>query len=1079
MKRGSISSITGLLLLMSLFTMNNVISVPARERTPQRIIPTRTVPADAESPGTFDLSIVRITVVRSDGRVDESGRPLVKPGVPFTVRFLVSNAGPGPSAPATAALSFRYGNESLFSSSMSIAGLASGARQTYDVAVTLAKPSAAVDPSGTSILMVVVSPEKQRGFTERTAGNNALRISCSLEAETGTAGTSNPPGETSTGRPVRVPAGRGEFRPVSEPSVKFQVKGLSLDSTEKWVEEITITSPETVTFRFVPQNVHAEKVRWELSLSPFDKAEAPIDSRWLNTPESGSVTQFAIDMSKYMPKSSGMKTARYYARIVFAIKGQQEKQGSSNPVTINCERLSDETQKFDIPDKDLTPPPAHRRWKADFNGDGKDDIIAFNRDNGDVYVSLSSGKGFQKKGDRWLEGFCHCTGIPAVGDFNGDGKTDCIKFVRGDKDSNINAGDVSVALSNGSSFAAPRKWIDSFCAEKENLWAGFRIPAVGDFNGDGKYDIAYFIKNTEYGNRQGDVYVALSTGSAFSAPVKWHDSLCLNDEIPLVGDFDGDGKDDIASFVMDTRHGDPSVGDVYVVLSTGSGFSEKVEKWHDLFCCEKYEVPLVGDFNMDGKDDIASVTTGAGGKGKVVVALSKGKQGRSFGASQKWHDYLCAFGELLAAGDFDGDSIDDIAIFSNNVLEGDKRGNVNVARSTGVEFLKKTKWHDWFCINCEIPAQFAALYPSRAFLKNGEVLIKNLACKITEDKNYDQCSLRVYADGILVHDLKKELKAGDTWTLNRKIPFYRNVKIELWDRDASPDKDDHLGTVLVDLSSAAGNKTGKMTHDHADYSLAYTLTNLADDDKKLKALAALMEFNYSKNSEKFSKINKYNNLIGEIKARIKNPTVMYQADQSLCGPVAILVALALKDPERYVHMCREMYEKGTFSTYGETIKPGSHLYTASVPQGMPHVDWMLAASMRDYENEILDFDEDDKVAGMTGPQAMTHWMKSILGCANPAYVSTYTSGEKSALKEAGDAINNGCVAAVMVDHCFLPNAKKASEVNHPTHWVLLLDVEAVGSTVKFDIFTWGKIMHVELGTDAFEDLFWGVVFGYY
>jgi len=946
------------------------------------------------------------------------------------------------------------------------------------MAVTLPKPSAASDPSRTSILMVAISPEKQRGFTERITGNNALRISCSLEAETGTAGTSKPPGETSVEGPARVPAGRGEPRPVTEPSIKFQVKGLSLDSTKKWVEEITITSPETVTFRFVPENVHTEKVRWELSLSPFDKAEAPIDSGWLNTPESGSMTQFAIDMSKYMPKSPGMKTARYYARIVFAAKGQQEKQGSSNLVTINCERLSDETQKFDIQDKDLTPPPAHRRWQADFNGDRKDDIIAFNRENGDVYVSLSSGKGFFKKGDRWLEGFCRCTGIPAVGDFNGDGKTDCIKFLRGDKDNDPEAGEVFVALSKGSFFASPKKWIDSFCAEKGNLWAGFRIPVVGDFNGDGKYDIAYFVKNTEYGNRQGDVYVALSTGNAFSAPVKWHDSLCLNEEIPLVGDFDGDGRDDIASFVLDKMHGDPSVGDVYVALSTGSSFSEKVEKWHDLFCYGKYEVPLVGDFNNDGKDDIASVSTGAGGNGKVMVAPSLGKQGRSFGASKKWHDYLCAFGEILATGDFDGDLIDDIAIFSHDVMEGDKRGNVNVVRSTGVEFLEKEKWHDCFCVNCQIPTQFAALHPSRAFLKNGEVLIKNLVCKITEDKSSDQCSLRVYADGILVHDFKKDLKAGDTWTLNRKIPFYRSVKVELWDRDASPDTDDHLGTVFLDLSSTPGNKTGKMTHDDADYSLAYSLTNLADDVKKLRALAALMDFNYSKNKEKFSKINKYNNLIGEIKARIKKPTVMYQADQSLCGPVAILVALAMKDPERYVQMAREMYEKGTFHAYGETIKPGSHLYTASVPAGMPHVDWMLAAGMRDYENEILDFDEDDKVAGMTGPQAMTHWMKSILGCSNPAYISTYTSGEKSALKEAGDAINDGCLAAVMVDHCFLPNAK-ASKVNHPTHWVLLLNVEATGSIVKFDIFTWGKIIHVELGTDAFEDLFWGVVFGYY
>jgi hypothetical protein len=55
---------------------------------------------------------------------------------------------------------------------------------------------------------------------------------------------------------------------------------------------------------------------------------------------------------------------------------------------------------------------------------------------------------------------------------------------------------------------------------------------VGDFDGDGRADIATFVHETTSGAERGDVYVARSTGSAFGAGQRWHDSFCLGDEVP-------------------------------------------------------------------------------------------------------------------------------------------------------------------------------------------------------------------------------------------------------------------------------------------------------------------------------------------------------------------------------------------------------------------------------------------------------------------------------------------------------------------------------------------------------------------
>jgi hypothetical protein len=277
---------------------------------------------------------------------------------------------------------------------------------------------------------------------------------------------------------------------------------------------------------------------------------------------------------------------------------------------------------------------------GDFNGDGRRDLVAFTRGiSGDVYVATATAVDFSGTGVKWHDFFAINEEIPLIGDFNGDGLDDIAAFTRG------TAGDVYVALSTGSSFSGKGvKWHDFFAINDE-------IPLAGDFNGDGLDDIAAFTRGTA-----GDVYVALSTGSSFSGKgVKWHDFFAINDEIPISGDFNGDGLDDIAAFTRGTA------GDVYVALSTGSSFSGTGVKWHDFFAINE-ETPLAGDINGDGRDDIVTFTKGT--EGKVFAALSTGA---SFsGKGVMWTDGFCLDKDVCQLSDVTGNGRADAIAFKRN-----------------------------------------------------------------------------------------------------------------------------------------------------------------------------------------------------------------------------------------------------------------------------------------------------------------------------------------------------------------------------------------------------------------------------
>src|SRR5215831_6122454 len=89
----------------------------------------------------------------------------------------------------------------------------------------------------------------------------------------------------------------------------------------------------------------------------------------------------------------------------------------------------------------------------------------------------------------------------------------------------------------------------------------FHDVLTGDFNGDGKQDIAGRTDNGEW-------WVSLSTGSNFSNYLwtTWNEAAGW--QHVMAADFNGDGKTDIAGMT--------SAGQWYVALSTGSSFTNSL-----------------------------------------------------------------------------------------------------------------------------------------------------------------------------------------------------------------------------------------------------------------------------------------------------------------------------------------------------------------------------------------------------------------------------------------------------------------------------------------------------------------------
>src|SRR5579862_1673314 len=226
---------------------------------------------------------------------------------------------------------------------------------------------------------------------------------------------------------------------------------------------------------------------------------------------------------------------------------------------------------------------------GDFNGDGKADLVVTNYPDSSVSVLLGNGDGtFQSKVD-------YSAGPQpvsvAVGDFNGDGKVDLVVANGNDGPSNV-----SVLLGNGDgTFQAAANY------SVGSLLYPYMSPAsvaVGDFNGDGKADLAT-------ANQFGNVSVLLGNGDG-TFETAAHYPAGAGAVAVAVGDFNGDGKADLVT----VNYADNSLS---VLLGNGDGtFQASVNYTLATFPYVSPDSVAVADFNGDGKADLAVANASAG-----------------------------------------------------------------------------------------------------------------------------------------------------------------------------------------------------------------------------------------------------------------------------------------------------------------------------------------------------------------------------------------------------------------------------------------------------------------------------------
>jgi hypothetical protein len=319
---------------------------------------------------------------------------------------------------------------------------------------------------------------------------------------------------------------------------------------------------------------------------------------------------------------------------------------------------------------------------ADFNGDGKSDIVlasAFdetiqpieNTADGTISILLGNGDGTMRSAQYINENpngtNPTVAGAAAAADFNGDGFQDLIfSSGCGPGDSCTPSG-FTLLLSNGAgSYQAPL----SFTAPVN----GASYLAVADFNGDGKPDVAVF-NNCDASCTGTSVSIFLNTGDGtFSAPNVYEGGGVTQLAI-VAGDFNGDGKMDIA--VLNACDQSCSVpGVIGILLGNGDGTFKPVVTTNIPTGPATW---IAGaDFNSDGKTDLVVVEGNGNANdpyaGSAQILLSKGDGTFTFGNSYATGGDRSgsANGMAVTTGDVNGDGKADIVI--GNLCEPIYRG---------------------------------------------------------------------------------------------------------------------------------------------------------------------------------------------------------------------------------------------------------------------------------------------------------------------------------------------------------------------------------------------------------------------
>jgi hypothetical protein len=276
---------------------------------------------------------------------------------------------------------------------------------------------------------------------------------------------------------------------------------------------------------------------------------------------------------------------------------------------------------------------------GDFTGDGIVDLAMPNP--GDplhgippsINVFLGNGDGTFQDNFQTGNGITAHPSAVVVGDFNNDGRPDLAVLA---------SNGVQVFTGNGDgTFAAPVTY------PVPRSPAGL---AVGDLNGDNNLDLVVTDSTGLFG-----AYVLLGNGDgSFQAPVQ---TTINSATFPVLADFNGDGLCDLAVAASFTNSDGSGVGGVTVLFGQGNGAFQTVPSYQT---GNRAFAELTGDFNNDGKLDVAVVNNTP--DGTVSVLLGNGDGTFQSALSSPAGPSPAA----MVAGDFNGDGNLDLVVSNDD-----------------------------------------------------------------------------------------------------------------------------------------------------------------------------------------------------------------------------------------------------------------------------------------------------------------------------------------------------------------------------------------------------------------------------
>ena len=274
---------------------------------------------------------------------------------------------------------------------------------------------------------------------------------------------------------------------------------------------------------------------------------------------------------------------------------------------------------------------------GDFNGDGIPDLAvapAFDEGNSEVLLGNGDGTFTNASGSFGNGNGTVTSNSIAVGDFNGDGKLDLVEACTSLNEQPCNL--LLILFGNGDgtfmqSFGTPPAFFPL-------AFSGSQSMAVGDFNGDGKPDLA--VTNSGANG----VNVFLNSGGGLSAV----SAIPATGDSPssiAAADFNGDGKLDLA--VANSRS-----NNVTILLGNGDGTFTAAASPATGTAPNSV---VVADFNGDGVPDLAVANAGSS---NVTILLGNG-DGTFTAAASPAAD---TGSTSVSAADFNGDGKEDLVV---------------------------------------------------------------------------------------------------------------------------------------------------------------------------------------------------------------------------------------------------------------------------------------------------------------------------------------------------------------------------------------------------------------------------------